>query len=86
VNQELEELFLKSENYRLVLLAVAHKMATFSKIKEYISLYSGKISNQTLSNILKSLVKYSFLDVQFEDGTKKYVIPDPIIEKIILKL
>jgi len=32
------------------------------------------------------LVKYSFLDVQFEDGTKKYVIPDPIVEKIILKL
>lgn len=61
-------------------------MEVFSQIKEYISLHSGRINNATLSKILKSLIKYCYLEEHYEDGSKTYVIPDPIVEKTVLKL
>lgn len=86
VSYELEELFSRSENYKFVLQAVAHKTGTFSKIKKYVSAFYSKINDKTLSAILKSLVKYSYLEEHFIGGSKTYVIPDPIVEKTILKL
>jgi len=84
IKKELKELFSKSENYKFVLQAVAYGMETFSKIKEYTVLHTGKINDQTLSNSLKSLVKYSYLEEHFKDGSKTYVIPDPIVKKVVL--
>ncbi|WP_448521258.1 AAA family ATPase [Pseudothermotoga sp.] len=86
VEKELEELFEKSENYRIVLEAIAHKMNTFSKIKEYSIMKSMPMNDRTLSNVLKALVKYSYLEERFEDGPKRYVIADPIVERTLLKL
>ncbi len=86
VEQELENLFSKSENYKFILKAVAYNMKTFSQIKEYINLHSGEISNQTLSNVLKSLVKYSYLEEHYENGFKTYVIPDPIVQFTMIKI
>jgi AAA+ ATPase superfamily predicted ATPase len=86
VEKELAELFEKSENYRIVLEAIAHRMNTFSKIKEYSVMKSMPMNDRTLTNVLKALLKYSYLEEHFEDGSKRYVIPDPIVERTLLKL
>ncbi|MGJ8454420.1 hypothetical protein ACSFC1_03850 [Pseudothermotoga sp. U03pept] len=44
------------------------------------------MNDRTLTNMLKSLVKYSYLEERFEDGSKYYAIPDPIVERAILKI
>jgi hypothetical protein len=86
IESELKKLFQKSENYKITLLAVAHRMDTFSKIQKYFELHSIEINNRRLTSVLKSLVNYSYLEEQYEDGSKRYVIPDPIIERMLLKL
>ena len=86
IQSELEELFKKSENYKIVLEAVAHRMDTFSNIQKYFEMNSIEISNRRLTSVLKSLVNYSYLEEHFEGGSKRYVIPDPIVERTLLKL
>lgn len=86
VKQELDNIFSKSRNYKLVLKAIAYKMETFSQIKEYITLHSNEISNQTLSNVLKSLVKYCYLEECYKNGSKTYIIPDPIVQIVMEKV
>jgi len=66
--------------------AIAHRMNTFSKIKEYSVMKSMPMNDRTLTNVLKALLKYSYLEEHFEDGSKRYVIPDPIVERTLLKL
>ncbi|MGJ8454414.1 AAA family ATPase [Pseudothermotoga sp. U03pept] len=86
IKKELQELFERSENYKIVLEAIAHRMNTFSKIKEYSMMKSTPMNDRTLTNVLKSLVKYSYLEERFESGSKYYAIPDPIVERAILKI
>lgn len=83
VRKEMEGLFEKSGNYRVVLEAVAHKMNTFSRIKQYFLMYSLSINDRTLTNLLKALVKYSYLEERIEGKSKRYVIPDPIVERVL---
>ncbi|MDI6862228.1 MAG: hypothetical protein QMC97_02450 [Pseudothermotoga sp.] len=85
VESELNELFRKSPNYRIVLEAVAHRMDTYSKIKKYFLMNSISINDTTLPKLIKSLVKYSYLEERIENGSKRYVIPDPIVERVMLK-
>jgi len=83
---EIEELIKRSENYRNVLKAVAFGMENFSHIREYIKLHYGAITDQSLSNNINSLVKQCFLEYKYNDGSKVYMIPDPILKKIALSL
>ncbi len=44
-------------------------MNTFSKIKEYSVMKSMPMNDRTLTNVLRSLVRYSYLEERFEDGS-----------------
>ncbi len=86
VKKEIEELRDRSENYLYILKAVAFGLDRFSKIKEYISLHHEKITDQTLSHNLSSLVKQSFLEQEYKRSSKIYVIPDPMVKATVLNM
>ncbi|WP_448522686.1 hypothetical protein [Pseudothermotoga sp.] len=46
-----------------------NRMNTFSKIKEYSVMKSMPMNDRTLTNVLRSLVRYSYLEERFEDGS-----------------
>jgi hypothetical protein len=43
------------------------------------------VNDTTSPKLVKSLVKYSYLEERFENGLKRYVISDPIVERAMLK-
>ncbi len=81
--EELKQLKRLSKNYINVLRAISYGIKNFSTIRDYVSFHNGKISNQTLSNILKSLNKKGFIQIQYEKSKKEYCIENKAIEKIL---
>lgn len=86
VKKEINSLLQKSQNYGYVLKAIAFGMNRYSKIKKYIEANFGKIHDSTLSNILNSLVKQNFVDIDYHKTIKNYSIADPVIQKYCLSL
>lgn len=84
VKKELNSLQLKSENYIFVLKAIGFGAETFSQIKNVIETRFGSITDQTLSNNLNSLQKMGFVETNYKDGRKIYVINDPMTRKALL--
>ncbi len=85
VKKEIEELKQRSENYIYILKAISLGFDHFSKIKAYISSNYVKITDQTLSNGLSSLVKQGFLEQEYKES-KIYTIPDPLIKAVIIDM
>jgi len=85
VKKEIKELRKRSENYFHVLKAVAKGSKTYSQIKKFIANRYNKITDQTLSNNLSTLQKMGFLAVEYEKNKKTYVIPDPMVQKSLIR-
>lgn len=81
IKKEFDSLIEKSINYSYVLNAISLGFDRFSQIKKYIEANFGKIYDSTLSNILNSLLKQSFIEVEYYKSNKKYYIPDPLIKE-----
>lgn len=81
IKKELDSLIEKSINYAYVLNAISLGFDRFSRIKKYIEANFGKMYDSTLSNILNSLHKQSFIEVEYYKSNKKYYIPDPLIKE-----
>jgi CRP-like cAMP-binding protein len=82
VEKEIQALISKSLNYGYVLNAIAYRMDRYSKIKKYVESNFSGISDPTLSKILSSLKKQSFIDIKYNKAQKSYVFPDPVIKKV----
>ena len=81
VLKEINSLINLSINYGYVLKAISFGMRRYSKIKKFIDLNYGGITDTTLSKILSSLVKQNFIQIEYKKTLKEYSIPDPIIQK-----
>ncbi|AKI97862.1 AAA family ATPase [Kosmotoga pacifica] len=86
VKQEIQALVDRSSNYGYVLKAISFEINRYSKIKEFIELNHGRISDPTLSKILNSLVKQSFIGISYHKSMKSYFIPDPIVKLVCREL
>ncbi len=86
VRKEIEELKQRSQNYIHILKAISLGFDHFSKIKTYISSHNVRITDQTLSNGLSSLVKQGFLEQEYKEMSKIYTIPDPMIKAVIIDM
>ncbi|OAA31954.1 hypothetical protein AT15_03780 [Kosmotoga arenicorallina S304] len=82
VEKELSALINRSTNYGYVLKAVSLHINRFNQIRTYIENNFGTISDPTLSKILNTLVKQSFLEQKYVDGVKRYLFPDPVMEYV----
>ncbi len=86
VKKEIDELRNRTENYLYILKAVAFGIDRFSTIKEYVSIHHDRITDQTLSNNLSTLVKQGFLEEKYKELSKNYTIPDPMIKIAVLEM
>ena len=77
VESELEELYKKSDRYRLILGAIGRGLGRWSEIYESVSIRVGPISESNFSLLLENLAKMGFIDKL--DG--RYVITDPIVRE-----
>ena len=82
VKKEVKTLIAKSPNYGYVLNAIAYGMNRYSKVKKYIDNNFTEISDTTLSKILLSLKKQSFIDFEYNKSQKLYFFPDPVIANV----
>jgi hypothetical protein len=82
VKKEIKTLIAKSPNYGYVLNAIAYGMNRYSKVKKYIDNNFSEISDTTLSKILLSLKKQSFIDFEYNKSQKLYYFPDPVIANV----
>jgi len=57
-------------------------MNRYSKVKKYIDNNFTEISDTTLSKILLSLKKQSFIDFDYNKSQKLYFFPDPVIANV----
>jgi len=79
VKKEINALIAKSPNYGYVLNAIAYGMDRYSKVKKYVENNFAEISDTTLSKILLTLKKQSFINFKYYKSHKFYYFPDPII-------
>ena len=81
VRSELEELYKKSDRYRLILGAIGRGLGRWSEIYESVSIRVGPISESNFSLLLENLVKMGFVDKL--DG--RYVITDSIVREASIR-
>lgn len=80
---ELERLIEKSRSrYTQILKAIANGADSWSNIKDYVILKSGKISDARFTGLIESLIKFGFI----EKVESKYSISDPILSYAIKNL
>ena len=79
VEGELQELYKKSDRYRLVLGAIAKGFRKWSDIYRYVELELGPISRSNFNYLLENLMKMNFVE-KLQDG---YSIPDQIIKEAL---
>ncbi|AFK22076.1 ATP-binding protein, partial [Pyrococcus sp. ST04] len=86
IRSELSELERRSERYVTLLKAISLGINRWSKIKEYVEVKHGSITNARLSALLRNLEKVSWIRSDLENGKKVYKIVDPVVERIIKSL
>ena len=80
VISEIERLIAPSRSrYLAILEAVARGASSFTSIKAFVYARVRPISNERLSELLKKLVKYGYL----EKRNGKYLIPDPVVRQAL---
>ena len=79
VEGELQELYKKSDRYRLVLSAIAKGFRKWGDIYRYVELELGPISRSNFSYLLENLMKMNFVE-KLQNG---YSISDPMIKEAL---
>ena len=81
VDGELQELYKKSDRYRLVLSAIAKGFRRWGDIYKYVEVELGPISRSNFNYLLENLTKMNFVE-KVQDG---YTISDPIINEALTR-
>ncbi|ASJ14624.1 AAA family ATPase [Thermococcus radiotolerans] len=82
IQTELSKLFAYSPRYRVILKAIALGYSRWKDIKDYLTLKLGYINDSNFSALLENLVKSGY--VEKKEG--RYIIPDPVLEKVFREL
>ena len=67
------------KRYTAILKAIAHGTTSWSDIKAYTIVKTGPITDKRFTELLKNLIKYSYLIKE----NNKYKIPDPVVKYVI---
>ena len=82
IQTELSKLFAYSPRYRVILKAIALGYSRWKDIKDYLTLKLGYINDSNFSALIENLVKSGY--VEKKEG--RYIIPDPVLEKVFREL